>query len=171
MSCVNVLDNDTTLLAPTFGQEFSCAFRASNHNAAANSRIRFNPDGTWIVTRSPLSGPDNTGSWHTGAPANPGDFQIRFTGNIESIILTSGNMSCMTLPSQVFNTPVDSGWLSLATMQEYMVNAFAASDMNCDSQNMVSTFTFSITIRLAANPANQVTDSGSICAEADAMTN
>lgn len=170
MSCVNVLDNDNTLPAPTFGQEFSCAFRASNHNASSNSRIKFNPNGTWVVSRSPLSGPDTTGSWFTGVPPVPADYEIRFVGNIQRVINTSGTMDCITLPYQEFNTPVDTGWLSLATAQEQLVTAFAASDVNCNSQNAVGIFTFNITIRTAANHANNVSASGSICAEADAST-
>ena len=170
MSCVSVLDNDNTLPAPTFGQEFSCAFRASNHNASANSRIKFNPDGTWVVTRSPLSGPDTTGNWFTGVPPVPADYEIRIVGNTQMIINTSGTMDCTTLPYQEFNTPFDTGWLPLGVAREHLVSAFAAADVNCNSQNNTSTSTFTITIRAVANHANNVSASGSICAEADAMT-
>lgn len=171
MSCVNIVDNDSTLVyPPTFASEFQCAFRASNHNANANARLTFKPDGTWSTARVPVAAANN-GNWHIGAPSNPSDFEIRFTGNVQSVTTTSGTPDCTTPAYQETNTPVDTGWLSLATMQEFLATAFAASNAICDMQNMVTTFNFTVTIRQISKPANTVTGSGSVCAEADAMSN
>lgn len=171
MSCVNIVDNDSTLVyPPTFAQEFECAFRASNHDASASLRIAFYPDGTWQTRRVPAIGPNN-GRWHVGTPANPADFEIRITGNVNKITTTSGTVDCMTPPYQETNTPVDTGWVSLSVMQEYINYAYATANINCDMQNTVATFNFTITIRQISNPANSVTGSGSTCAEADAMAN
>lgn len=166
MSCVNVLDNDFTLVSPpTFAQEFACATKASNHNAAALARITFNPDGTWAIFRN--AGAAASGSWHVGAPAVA--FEIRFIGNVQEVTFTSGTVDCDTPAYQETNTPVDSGWLPLSVAQMMEVAAYAVSNVICDSQEMIATFTFSIQIRQISKPTNTVTGAGSICADATAF--
>ena len=99
MSCVNVLDNDTTLVPPTFTGDFPCAEAAVPtcnsggylKTASANSSLTFFSDGTWVVsgygggfancgnsTGSP-NGVIASGEWITGA-FNPADYEIRITG-------------------------------------------------------------------------------------------
>lgn len=171
MSCATIIDNDSTLVTPaTFAQEFPCAFRASNHDAAANAKIRFNPDGTWQTARVPVD-VAQSGSWHIGAPSNPADFEIRITGNVRTVTTTSGTMDCATPPYQETNTPIDTGWLSLAVAQEQLAIAYATANVNCTEQSTNTVLTFTATIRQISRPANAVSDSGSVCAEADAMTN
>lgn len=171
MSCVNVLDNDSTLVnPPTYGQSFRCAFRGSNHDAASTSRIRFNTDGSWTVTRSTGGGGASLGSWHVGAPANPGAFEIRFTGNVQEIKNTSGNQDCFTPPVEETNDPVDTGWLSLAVAQEQSVSTFASANVNCNAQDSEAIYEFVIQIRQISNQANAVSTNGSICAGASALT-
>lgn len=169
MSCVNIVDNDSTLVNPaTFGQFFPCAARASNHDASATSRIIFNPNGTWQAWRTFSAA--NNGQWHIGAPANPADFEIRFVGNINQITTTSGDPGCSTPALQEFNTPVDSGWLTLNVAHEQAITAYATANAICNMQDTDVTFDFTIYIRQISNNANAVSGSGSICASASAET-
>lgn len=170
MSCTTIFDNDSTLVQPpTFAQDFGCAFRASNHDAAATSKLRFNPDGTWSVSRT--FGVASNGNWHVGVPANPADFEIRITGNVQRITTTSGTVDCLTPPYQETNTAVDTGWLPMNIAREEEAWAYATANIVCDSQDTSTVFTFTVQIRQISNPANTVTGSGSVCAEASAMAN
>ena len=99
MSCVNVLDNDTTLVPPTFTGDHPCVVVAvptcnsggAMKSASASSVMSFNPDGTWQVygsgggsascgnTSAAPSGVLASGNWITGT-FNPAEYEIRFTG-------------------------------------------------------------------------------------------
>lgn len=168
MSCVNILDNDLTLVSPaTFGEDFACATGTSNHDVLVTATLRFKPNGTWEVLRSPTGG-TSSGSWHIGAPANPSDFEVRITGNIQKITTTPG---CPDEPPyEETNTPVDTGWLQLNVNRQQVVSAFAHANVLCPEQHEDSTFEFTVQIRQISNHSNTVTDSGSMCAQADAVS-
>lgn len=177
MSCVNILDNDNTLVnPPTYAQDFECAVRLYTHNAGARSFINFLPDGTWTV-RNEMQAPSiliASGSWHVGVPANPADFEIRFTGNVRKVTETQGTnpnpgMECEEIPYQETNTAKDSGWLQLNMAREEFITATALSTGRCGEQNQQVTYTFTIQIRQMSNNSNSVTGNGTLCAEADAQ--
>lgn len=168
MSCTNILDNDSTLLTPpTYGQSFTCHTKVSNHNAAAASRIQFRPDGTWACKNGTAGNlPNGNGNWYVGIPASPGDYEIRLTGTVVEMTINSGE-SCA--PSGSSSSPEDSGWVSLNTMFESVVSAYAYASSFCSDAETDTTLDFVIQIRRIANHADSVTASGSICAEASAI--
>lgn len=175
MSCANILDNDTTLVAPpTFAQGFECHVRASNHDAAAGAALRFLPNGTWTLSHGGgLNLLMETGNWHIGAPSNPGDYEVRITGLRDTVFTrTPGLGSSDECTGSYVNDGVafDTGWVTLSSTALASVNAYAQANVSCN-ENMTETLAFTATIRQISNPSNNVTGSGSICAEADAMAN
>ena len=186
MSCVNVLDNDTTLVPPTFTGDHPCVVVAvptcnsggAMKSASASSVMSFNPDGTWQVygsgggsascgtTSAAPSGVLASGNWITGT-FNPAEYEIRFTGQQRfeyDTATPSGPLSgCPNPPDPIgYDPPYDSGWLSLASPQS--INS--AANANCGQVCVISVSaikTFTVQIRRISNPANSVTGSGSIC--------
>lgn len=105
MSCVNILDNDTTLVPPTFGGAHSCMLVGPPtagcggyyHSDSAKVAIVFNPDGTWNLTHAghirtvtisggtcetvypATQGIAASGVWIAGA-FNPADYEMRAYG-------------------------------------------------------------------------------------------
>lgn len=176
---VNILDDEqssTIVQPPTFDEDFACQFRASNHDAAAAVRLRFEPNGLWTLSHHGGSGPINmlTGSWHVGTPSNAALFEIRATGTEYTVFTNTpglNNPGTEACPGSYNNeTPYDTGWQSLGTALELVAQTFAQANTFCD-QNMTETRTFTVEIREIANPTNAVSGSGSICAESDAMAN
>lgn len=179
MSCVSILDNDSTLVSPpSFAQNFDCAIRSYTHNAGARSTLNFLPNGTWTLGNEVLF-PNlfvATGSWHVGVPANPADFEIRFTGTVHKIIETQGNnptpgMECNELPYQETYTPEDSGWQPLNVARAEFITASAIATGRCGQQDTYVDFPFTIQIRQISNNSNAVSGSGTLCAEANAQAN
>lgn len=160
----------TTLVAPAL-TEFGCHFRASSHDAAATSRIRFNPDGTWQVLHGTYGNIAHaSGTWHNGVPNAPAAYQIRITGTEYKTKTRMQNGAEPCDPVADTTIPYDTGWVSLGSSVEQVVSVFAQANVYC-SENAVGTNTFTVEIREVALPTNTVTASGSICAEADAMSN
>lgn len=187
MSCVNVLDNDTTLVPPTFGGAHPCVVATVPtcdsggymKNASASSTLSFLPNGTWQVsgngggtsrcgtTTAAPSGVLASGNWITGT-FNPAEYEIRFTGQQRFEYDTAnpvGALSgCPNPPDPIGYDPLyDSGWLSLASLQ----SVASAGSADCGQVCVISVAaikTFTVQIRQISNPANTVTGSGSICA-------
>lgn len=188
MSCVNILDNDTTLVPPTFGGAHPCVVTqvplcdsgGYMKTANAQSVLRFYPDGTWQVTGSGIGSAScgNTGAsptgilasgfWITGA-FSPSDFEIRFTGTsrIEYDTATPvGALSgCPNPPDPIaYDPPYDTGWLPMSSVQ--LINVYANTD--CGQVCVISATAikpFTIQLRQVSNPANAVTGTGSLCAK------
>lgn len=188
MSCVNVLDNDTTLVPPTFTGAHPCAFGEGPlcndpgriSYASANSVLTFNPDGTWTVTGygsgtgncgAGSGGPNGviaSGNWITGT-FNPAEYQIRITGQKRYEYDTRAPVGpfagCPNPEDPIGYDPAfDNGWLPLSSP----VGISAAMNINSTQVCVISVMAiteFAVTIRKISNPANQVNGSGSICAE------
>lgn len=110
MSCVNILDNDTTLLPPTFGGARACmhvgpptaSCGAYYGSDSASVALTFKPDGTWELAQDgsirtltingatcqtvypSQRGVIATGQWITGT-FNPADYEIRIYGTFETV--------------------------------------------------------------------------------------
>lgn len=187
MSCVNVLDNDTTLVPPSFTGNHPCAQGAgplcNNPGriayANANSTLTFNPDGTWVVTGygggtgecgagtgSP-NGVIASGNWITGA-FNPADFEIKITGQKRYEYDTrppSGPFSGCPNPQDPigYDPPFDNGWVPASSAPSVQAAMSINSTQVCViSVKAVTEFT--VTIRQISNPSNMVVGSGSVCA-------
>lgn len=187
MSCVNVLDNDTTLVPPTFTGVHPCAHgegpECDNPSrisyASANSSLVFNPDGTWVVTGygsgtgacgAGTGGPNGviaSGNWITGS-FNPADFEIRITGQKRYEYNTrppSGPFSGCPNPEDPigYDPPFDNGWQPATSAPNVTAVMNINSTQVCViTVNAVTEFT--VQIRQISNPANSVTGTGSICA-------
>lgn len=175
MSCVNVLDNDTTLVPPTFAGEHTCASRTSTHDTTAVAILRFLPTGEWQVRAAGVGGSGfvgvlASGSWITGV-FNPADYEIRFQGvqhDEETWALSSPSCGAGDFAD---DTPFDSGWLGMGVTREQQViarHAYAAG--YCNSMQTHSSAPINVQIRQIANPANSVSGVATLCAEGDATT-
>jgi hypothetical protein len=156
-----------TLPEEDWGQEFGCHSRASNHNAAAGSRLRFNPDGTWAVTHgASYNTAHASGDWYTGSPPDTNLYECRIVGTKDSYLIEAGGIDCTGSTSS--SVAFDTGWVTLSVPVDATVNAYAVGTVMCD-QDSSQTLTFTATVREIANPANAKTGSGSICADASAI--
>ena len=190
MSCVNVLDNDTTLVPPTFTGAFPCAeaevptCNSGGYlkSASANSTLTFYPDGTWVVTGygggmancGTTSGSPNgviaSGEWITGA-FNPADFEIRVTGQKRYEYNTqnpTGPFSGCPNPQDPigYDPPFDDGWASLSVGHAVTAGVNVNSGQVC-ILSLKAVTEFTVQIRQISNPSNSVTGSGSICANVE----
>lgn len=187
MSCVNVLDNDTTLVPPTFTGAFACAQGAvPTCNAGgylktgtASSSLSFLPDGTWNVngygggfancgsgTGSP-NGPIASGQWITGS-FNPADFEIRITGQkryeYDTQAPTGPFSGCPNPQDPIgYDPPFDDGWLPLSAGHSISAVTNVNNTQVC-ILSIKAVTEFTVQIRQISNHANTVTGSGSICA-------
>ena len=177
MSCVNILDNDTTLVSPpTFAQDFECQIRLATHNAGARVTLTFLPNGTWTLTHLAGSGSivEQTGSWYIGVPPNPGLYEIRITGLRDTVdtrwphVANPGEEPCLGSYAN-YGVPFDTGWVALSSSVAALAQASAMSNTFCN-ENMTESLAFTVTIRQASNHGNSVTGSGTLCAEADAQS-
>ena len=186
MSCVNILDNDTTLLPPGFALAHPCVVASvpncgtqSTKSASAQSTLVFKPDGTWQVTgagagyascgntaASP-TGVLASGNWITGA-FSPSDFEIRFTGTQRYEYDTQppvGIYSGCSNPEDPigYDPPYDTGWMQLSAQQSIMSSFNINNGQIClISVNAINAF--NVQIRQISNPANSVNGAGSLCA-------
>jgi hypothetical protein len=175
MSCVTVLDNDTTLLA-TFPGEYACSSRTSTHDTTAVASLRFLPSGAWEVRASGAGGTGfvgviDSGIWISGV-FNPADYEVRFSGVQHDEETTALSSPCCGLGGDFTDdTPFDSGWQTLSVMREQQVVArHAYSAGACNSMQTSSTAPINVQIRQIANPANSVSGIATLCAEGDATT-
>jgi hypothetical protein len=175
MSCVNVIDNDTTLLA-TFPGEYDCASRTSTHDTTAVAILRFLPTGVWEVRAAGSGGTGfvgviATGNWITGT-FNPADYEVRFSGVQHDEETTALSSPCCGLGGDFTDdTPFDSGWLGMGlTREQQIVARHAYSAGACNSMQTISTAPINVQIRNIANPANNVSGVATLCAQGDATT-
>lgn len=187
MSCVNILDNDTTLVTPTFTGAHPCVVAqvplcnsgGFTKSANANSQLTFYPDGTWNVTgagggfancgntSAAPSGVLASGVWIAGT-FSPSDFEIRFTGQQRYEYDTAppvGALSGCPNPQDPigYDPPYDTGWLSLSAPQ----GIASPASTNCGQVCVISVDAinaFTVQIRQISNPANAVSGTGSLCA-------
>lgn len=187
MSCVNILDNDSSLAAPTFNVAHPCTTaqvplcdsNGSLKTANANSTLTFRPDGTWTVNGSgngvsscgnTVASPIGTvanGLWIAGA-FSAADFEIRITGQQRyeyNTATPTGALSGCPNPEDpiAYDPAFDTGWMSLST--EKSISSIATG--RCDHVCVLSTRAvkdFIVQIRQVSRPQNAVNGSGSLCA-------
>lgn len=177
MSCVSVLDNDTTLVNPvTFAGEHPCTSRVSTHDTTPVAILRLLPTGVWEVRAAGVGGTGfygviNTGSWIAGT-FNPADYEVRFWGVQHDEESRAGSSPCCDLAEDfVDDTPFDSGWLGLGVMREQQIVArHAMATGYCNSMTTYSSAPINVQIRQIANPANSVFGIATLCAEGDVTT-
>lgn len=185
MSCVNILDNDTTLLPPNFTGVLPCAYAVSEWHLNTDSTtwatqtLRFKPDGTWEKVNhadNPVSTTVvETGAWIAGA-FNPADYQIRITGVKHTAIYSwpagqwGGSDICagfLGVPPLIsYDPPYDTGWLPLNSPRvEATGIGLMGSEICMRYVDVIDEYT--VQIRQISNPANTVTGSGSLCARVE----
>lgn len=188
MSCVNILDNDTTLVTPTFTGAHPCTVaQVPNCDAGgylktgqASANLQFHPDGTWRVTggggggancggtvASP-SGVLASGSWITGA-FTPSDFEVRFTGTqryeYDTVPPVGAFSSCPNPEDPIgYDPPYDSGWLPLTAIRQ-IESTISINNTYVCINSVTAINAFNVQLRQISNNANAVNGSGSICAQ------
>ena len=172
MSCVNIVDNDSTGFSDSFADNWGCVTHISGRETTVKDKITFYPNGTWSIARTPaMVGDARNGLWMLTPPANPSLYEIRITGTVVVTTTTDHGFPGEPPPStdtDVTSYPVDTGYLSLGVPQGVELTSYALAHLAAPNQGQIAAFDFTVEIRRIANPADNVTASGSFCSSAQA---